>query len=106
MESSGRWHWRCELAVHVVLVDLGVKGIPHLPGRARNVNRQTGLVNPIDRETLPAQPGQDGFDIFLRRAELPTYLLGRQPMVITRGMGIMQRRDQFLDRVFLGGTAS
>ena len=42
------------LAIHNVFVDLGVKRLAHLAGRARHIDRQPILVNLIDLEFMRA----------------------------------------------------
>ena len=81
------------LAVHVQMMDLGVEGIPHLPGRARKIDYHAARVHRVHGEALRLQPGRYRVDIVLRRAELAAELRRGHPLVIVGRFAVVQLID-------------
>ncbi len=65
-------------AVHQVIVNLGVKCLPHLSGCARDIDGQSIFRNLIHLESMSLAI-DNGIDVLLRGAELPSQFLGGEP---------------------------
>ena len=57
-------------AIHIQIVNGGVKRAPHLAGIARKIDHHAAGIDRVNREAVRFQPAGDGLDIGLREAEV------------------------------------
>ena len=93
------------LAVDLVLVNLGVESLAQLGNVAGELDGLLAGVDFDDVEAMAAEPGLNGRDVLIGRAELLAELLGRQPFVVIGGAWSMQIADELSKGGFLAVAA-
>src|SRR5208283_4944954 len=72
------------LAVHLVIMDLGLKGFFHLPCRAAELYGAAALSYTVNPKTAVLKPVGDDIQILLADAESISKLLRSQPFAVVR----------------------
>jgi hypothetical protein len=93
------------LAVHLVVVDLGLKGVFHLPRRAAEFYAAAAFRHAVHLKTAVLKPVGDDVQILLAGAESLAELPRRQPFVVLRRRRVLLFRQKLFQRGLLLGAA-
>ncbi len=85
------------LAVHDVLVNLGVEGIAHLSHAAGELESALAGIDLRDDEAVAAEPGFDGGDVLIGGSELRAELVRGEPLVVVGRAGRVDLRDELAE---------
>ena len=92
------------LAVHLEIVNLGVEGLPHLPGRPGKVDHVVGI-DQVDGKAVRLEPSRDLRQVPLRQSVARCELLRGQPVMVVRRFGVLEFIEVFFERLLLLGRA-
>ena len=92
-------------AVHLVLVNLGVKGIAQLSGAAAELNHLLAGCDAGYREAVRTEPRFNGGDVLIGGSEFAAELIGREPLVVSRAARRVSVGNVLLQSGFLSGAA-
>ena len=101
---QSRWNLRIAhirkvpCAVHLQIVNLRAVGVAHLSGSAAEINDQPARLNSMNGKPMRFEPTGNGGDIFLGNAVMLGELIGSQPFVEIRRLGVVQIVDILVQR--------